>query len=95
MINSTEPKYSEKDIHEILKVVIDVHDERSYESGIMCDTECVFGIFPRKCSFKNVILENGKCPHYNPALKYSDVIPGYPGKGTENDLPRNSRGLQT
>jgi len=88
---NTDPKYSERDVSDMIKIAIDVHDRLSDMTGILCDTDCVFGIFPMSCGFKNVILRNGKCPHYNPDLKYSDVIIDYHGKGTGSDHPRNSR----
>lgn len=72
MINSTEPKYSEKDLHEILKIALDVHDQRADKSGIMCATRCVFQL-GNKCGLKNVILTSGMCPHYNPKLRNEDI----------------------
>jgi hypothetical protein len=69
---NTDPKYSEKDMHSILKITLDVHDQRSDETGILCATDCVFQL-GHKCGLKNVILTSGMCPHYNPNLKNEDI----------------------
>jgi hypothetical protein len=69
---NTDPKYSERDVSDMIKIAIDVHDRRADETGILCATNCVLRL-GSKCGLKNVILTHGMCPHYNPNLKNEDV----------------------
>jgi hypothetical protein len=60
-----------------LEAFLAAHENHVRETGIKCNTsDCVFNsLF--ECLIRMVILSKGRCPHYNPKLTYSDVLPGY------------------